>query len=59
LTVLTAIFMPITLLAGIWGMNFESMPELSWPHGYLLALGFMALVARLMFFIFRKNGWFS
>lgn len=59
LTVLSAIFMPITLMAGIWGMNFESMPELSWPHGYLLGLGSMALVATVMFLFFRKNGWFS
>ena len=59
LTILSAIFMPITLLAGIWGMNFEAMPELVWPHGYLLALGSMALVATVMFLFFRKNGWFS
>lgn len=58
LTILSAIFMPITLMAGIWGMNFESMPELGLAYGYLLALGAMALVALGMYLFFRRGGWF-
>ena len=38
LTILSAIFMPITLLTGIWGMNFETMPELKFPFAYPVAL---------------------
>lgn len=59
LTVLSAIFMPITLLAGIWGMNFEIMPELKFILGYPIALGAMALIGVGMFFSFRKDGWFD
>jgi magnesium transporter len=59
LTILSAIFMPVTLLAGIWGMNFESMPELGIPYGYALALGFMVLVGTGMYLYFRKTGWFG
>jgi magnesium transporter len=59
LTILSAIFMPVTLLAGIWGMNFESMPELKFPSSYPIALGFMALVGWGMHRFFRKGGWFD
>ena len=59
LTILSALFMPITLMAGIWGMNFEGMPELAWPHGYPMALGAMVLVAGGMFLFFRRGGWFG
>lgn len=59
LTVLSAIFMPITLLAGIWGMNFEGMPELKLMIGYPAALGLMALIALGMYLFFRKGGWFD
>jgi magnesium transporter len=59
LTIFSAIFMPLTLMAGIWGMNFETMPELKFSMGYPLALGFMALVGSAMYFFFRKGGWFD
>jgi magnesium transporter len=59
LTILSAVFMPITLLAGIWGMNFEVMPELKHPFAYPLALGFMAAVGAGMYFFFRRTGWFD
>lgn len=59
LTVLSTIFMPITFLAGIWGMNFEFMPELSNPYGYWMALGFMTLIGAGMFIYFRWKDWFS
>ena len=59
LTILSAIFMPITLLAGIWGMNFETMPELKYAFAYPMALGLMALIAAGMYRFFRKGGWFD
>jgi Mg2+ and Co2+ transporter CorA len=59
LTILSAIFMPITLLAGIWGMNFEGMPELKVPFSYPMALGLMALVGTGMYIFFRRQGWFE
>jgi magnesium transporter len=59
LTILSAIFMPITLLAGIWGMNFEIMPELKFPFAYPVALGLMALIAAGMYRFFRRGGWFD
>jgi magnesium transporter len=50
-------FLPPTLVASIYGMNFEVMPELSWPFGYPLALGLMALSALVPLWIFRRRGW--
>ena len=58
LTILSAIFMPITLLAGIWGMNFETMPELKYTFSYPVALGIMAALGSGMYLYFRKRGWF-
>jgi magnesium transporter len=46
-----------TLLAGIWGMNFDSMPELHWAHGQLFAIGCMALVALATYLWARRAGW--
>ena len=58
LTAFTVVLMVPTLIAGIYGMNFHNMPELSWPLGYPLALGLMtvAVVAAVVFF--RRRGWF-
>lgn len=58
LTVLSAIFIPITFLAGVWGMNFRIMPELDWQYGYLLAWGSMLIVAgAVTWWLWRKH-WF-
>jgi magnesium transporter len=57
LTVISAIFLPLTLLAGIYGMNFDVMPELHFPYAYPIALGVMALVAVGLYRYFRANGW--
>jgi magnesium transporter len=57
LTVFSAILLPLTLIAGIYGMNFEHMPELHWIHGYPFALGMMAVTALLLFGYFRRRGW--
>ena len=59
LTILSAIFMPITLLAAIWGMNFGTMPELNYRFGYPMALGLTLLIGSGMFFFFRRRGWFD
>lgn len=59
LTVLSMIFMPVTFLAGIWGMNFKSMPLLSTDHGYVFAFGIMVLISAGMYFYFRRKGWFD
>jgi magnesium transporter len=52
-----AIFAVSTALAGIWGMNFEKMPELKWAWGYPMALGIIASAAGYLFWRFRKAGW--
>jgi magnesium transporter len=57
LTALTVILMVPTLIAGIYGMNFEQMPELRWTYGYPLALGMMGLTAAGLFLYFRRKGW--
>ncbi len=59
LTVLRAIFVPLTLIAGIYGMNFAFMPELQLKHGYFWVLGLMAVIAIGELWFFHKNGWFK
>lgn len=59
LTVISTVFLPLTLLAGIWGMNFEHMPELKHPYGYPLALGLMLLIAGGVAWSLYKRGWFD
>lgn len=59
LTILSAIFNPATLLAGIWGMNFVVMPELQYPYAYPIALSVMVLIGVLMYLFFRRGGWFD
>ncbi|MCS6982164.1 MAG: hypothetical protein N2110_02325 [Flavobacteriales bacterium] len=55
LTVFSAFFLPLTFIAGIYGMNFDVMPELRWPWGYYFALGLMALVALVVYVWFRRR----
>ncbi|HET8715735.1 MAG TPA: CorA family divalent cation transporter [Holophagaceae bacterium] len=57
LTIFSAFFLPLTFIAGIYGMNFERMPELRSPYGYPASLAFMALTALGVFLWFRKRGW--
>jgi magnesium transporter len=57
LTIIATIFIPITFIAGIYGMNFENMPELHWPWGYFGALGIMVAVTLAMVAYFRRKGW--
>ena len=57
-TVLTVIFMPLTLLTGIWGMNFKHMPELDWEYGYYWALCLIFIIGFGMFWWFRRSKFF-
>lgn len=57
LTIVSVIFLPMTFLAGIWGMNFEHMPGLKNPIGYPIALASMLLIAVGIYFYFRWKGW--
>lgn len=56
-SVAAAVFLPPTLIASIYGMNFHFMPELEWPLGYPLALGLILVSAVLPYFYFRRRGW--
>ena len=57
LTIITAIFVPLSFLAGLYGMNFENMPELRLKYGYFFALGAMASTALLLVYIFKRKRW--
>ena len=59
LTVVSVIFLPMTFLAGLWGMNFQNMPGLAHPFGYPIALGSMFLIAMGIYYYFRRKGWFG
>ncbi|MEJ8306874.1 magnesium/cobalt transporter CorA [Saccharibacillus sacchari] len=56
-TVITTIFMPLTVVTGIYGMNFDHMPELHWTYGYPMVLGLMVVLGLTMYLLFRKKGW--
>ncbi|TGD75834.1 metal transporter [Mangrovimicrobium sediminis] len=57
LTIISAIFVPLTFLAGIYGMNFEYIPELSWRYAYFTLLGVMAVMGTGMLVLFRRIRW--
>ncbi len=57
LTVISAIFLPLSLIAGIYGMNFDDMPELHFPHSYPVVLIVMATITGVMIWRFREGGW--
>ncbi len=56
-TIVNVIFLPPTLIASIYGMNFDIMPELNWEYGYLFSIGVMILAAVTPLIIFKKKGW--
>lgn len=57
LTIVTAIFVPLSFLAGIYGMNFEHMPELHSPYGYFGLLSAMAIIAAVLLYTFKRKRW--
>lgn len=58
LTIMAAIFIPLTFMAGIYGMNFRNMPELDWEYGYFSLLGLMLVIALLLIYYFKRRKWF-
>jgi magnesium transporter len=52
-----AIFAVFTAFAGVWGMNFDLMPELKWKYGYPVAVAMMVAVCGYLYYRFRKSGW--
>lgn len=59
LTIISSIFAPLTFIAGVYGMNFQNMPELHWGYGYYTALGVMVIVAIAQTVLLWKRGWFQ
>jgi magnesium transporter len=59
LTVSTSIFMPLTFIAGVYGMNFDNMPELHWRFGYFGIMIIMSMLGIGMVLWFRRKGWFK
>jgi magnesium transporter len=64
LTIFSTIFLPITFIAGLYGMNFDTskpsnMPELHWAYGYPFSLGLMALSVAFMIRFFHRRGWLN
>ena len=57
LTIFASIFIPLTFIAGIYGMNFEIMPELHWKYGYFIVWGIMLTVTIILLFYFRRKKW--
>lgn len=57
LTIISTIFIPLTFIVGVYGMNFEHMPELKWGHGYYLIWGIMLALGLTMVFFFKKKKW--
>lgn len=58
LTVVSTIFIPLTFLAGIWGMNFQWMPELGWRYGYVFAWTLMLILVAVIYFYFKRKKWY-
>lgn len=57
LTVFSSIFIPLTLVSSIYGMNFKIMPEIEWEYGYFFALALMASVALSLLYFFKRKRW--
>jgi magnesium transporter len=57
LTIMATMFIPITFIAGVYGMNFKHMPELEWPWGYGMVWGVMIAMVFAMVLYFKKKKW--
>jgi magnesium transporter len=58
LTIVSAIFIPLTFIVGVYGMNFENMPELKNPNGYYIVIAAMLSIVIVMVYYFKKRRWF-
>jgi magnesium transporter len=58
LTIVSTVFIPLSFIAGIYGMNFEYIPELKWLYGYFYTWGMMITVTTGIFAYFKKKKWF-
>ena len=58
LTVVSVFFMPLTFIVGVYGMNFDNMPELHWQYGYFIILGCMFFLLLGMIYYFKKKNWY-
>lgn len=58
LTIITTIFMPLTFIAGVYGMNFDNMPERRWTYGYFGVIMIMLIITLFMVYFFKKKKWF-
>ncbi len=58
LTIISTIFIPLTFIVGVYGMNFKFMPELDWPYSYPIIWGVMILISIIMVIYFRRKKWF-
>ncbi|MCL4170166.1 UNVERIFIED_CONTAM: hypothetical protein GTU68_013679 [Idotea baltica] len=57
LTIVSTIFIPLTFLAGIYGMNFVNIPELQSKNGYFILLGAMVVIAAILLYLFKRKNW--
>ena len=58
LTVVSVFFMPLTFIVGVYGMNFDNMPELHWQYGYFIIIGVMILLLLGMIYYFKRKNWY-
>lgn len=59
LTILSSVLLPLTLISGIYGMNFDDLPGMGTPHGYIVVIGFMLATAILVGWYLLRRGWFE
>jgi magnesium transporter len=57
LTIVSTVFLPLSFVAGVYGMNFRFMPELGWRYGYLMAWGVFVAIVVFMVSLYRRRGW--
>jgi magnesium transporter len=57
LTIISTIFIPLTFIVGVYGMNFDNMPELHWHYGYFIIMGFMFLLGLFLLYLFKRKRW--
>ena len=58
LTIVSTLFIPLTFLVGVWGMNFKIMPELDWRYGYIIARAVMIATGVLTSLYKNRNDWY-